>query len=99
MAAPSTDWKEVVADDEAARFARQSDQVRAAHKLTTARYGQGRFLHRKVLVGVRAEVEILADLPAEARFGARPARLEASPAPDRTAACRAGLFAADPMLA
>lgn len=70
MAAPSTDWKEVVADDEAARFARQSDQVRAAHKLTTARYGQGRFLHRKVLVGVRAEVEILADLPAEARFGA-----------------------------
>ena len=70
MAVASTDWAETIGGDEAEKFARQAETIRAAHRLTTARHGKGRFLHRKPLVAVAARLDVLPDLPSEARFGA-----------------------------
>jgi len=70
MAVASTDWAENIGADEPEKFARQAEAIRAAHRLTIARHGKGRFLHRKVLVGIDARFDVLPDLPPEARFGA-----------------------------
>jgi hypothetical protein len=70
MARASTDWAETIGADEADRFARQAELIRAAHRLTTARHGRGRFLHRKPLAGVTARLEVFPELPPETRFGA-----------------------------
>jgi hypothetical protein len=70
VAVASTDWAETIGPDETEKFARQTEAIRAAHQLTTARHGKGRFLHRKPIVGVAARLEVLPDLPPEARFGA-----------------------------
>jgi hypothetical protein len=70
MARASTDWAETIGADEVDKFGRQAELIRAAHRLTTARHGKGRFLHRKPLVGVTAQLEVFPDLPPEARFGA-----------------------------
>ncbi len=79
MNAPSTAWKEIIAPDEAERFARQSDLIRAAHAFKNAKYGKGRFLHRKPLLAARAKVEIFDNLPEPARAGLfeRPGEYEA----------------------
>jgi catalase len=69
MKSPSTDWKETVAADEAARFARQGEMIRAMHARTNERYGKGRFLHRKELVGARGTFEVYSDLPEHAAHG------------------------------
>jgi hypothetical protein len=63
---PASDWKEVIPEDEAARFQRHADllgsfQARQAH--------QGRGLHTKANLGVEATFEVLADIPADARIG------------------------------
>ncbi len=70
MTTASTDWAETIGSDESEKFARQAEAIRSAHRLTTARHGKGRFLHRKVLLGAAARLDVLPDLPAEARFGA-----------------------------
>lgn len=70
MGVATTDWVETIGADEADRFARQAEAIRAAHRLATARHGNGRFLHRKPLVGVAARLDVLPDLPPEACFGA-----------------------------
>jgi len=70
VTAASTDWSETIGSNEAEKFARQAEAIRAAHRLTTARHGKGRFLHRKALLGVAARLDVLPDLPPEARFGA-----------------------------
>lgn len=69
VAGASTDWAETIGADEAEKFMRQGEAIRAAHRLTNARHGKGRFLHRKPLVGVAARLDILPDLPSEACFG------------------------------
>ena len=69
MAGPSTDWAEDIGVDEAGKFERQAELIRAAHRLTSARNGKGRFLHRKPLLSATARFEVLPDLPPEARFG------------------------------
>lgn len=66
----SRDWVETIGPDEADKFARQADAVRAAHRLTTARHGRARFLHRHAVLGARARLDLRDDIPAEARFGA-----------------------------
>ena len=63
---PASDWKELIPDDEAARFQRHADllgtfQARHAHA--------GRGLHTKSNLGVEATFEVLADVPADARIG------------------------------
>lgn len=66
----SQDWAETIGIDEADKFARQAHSIRAAHQLTTARHGRGRFLHRHAVLGARARLDVRDDAPAEARFGA-----------------------------
>lgn len=69
MTAPSTDWKEVVGADEAARhagYARDFEQIQA---LKSAKYGKGRALHRKQQLGLQGSLEVLAELPEYARQG------------------------------
>jgi hypothetical protein len=48
-------------------------------KKKSARYGNGRAFHRKQVLGLRAELEVLGDLPAHARQGlfAKPGRYDA----------------------
>jgi len=79
MAAPSTEWRETVAPDEAARFAGYAERFVEMQKRKSAKYGKGRALHRKQLLALRASFEVLSDLPAYARHGlfARPSRYEA----------------------
>lgn len=75
MAAPSTEWKEQIAADEAGRhagYARDFEQIQA---LKSAKYGKGRALHRKQQLGLQGSFEVLSDIPEHARHGlfARPA--------------------------
>ena len=69
MSLPSTAWRERIDSDEEARFARQGERLAAMHVATSARYGPGRLLHRKPVLGAQATFEILPDLPAEAAHG------------------------------
>ena len=69
MAAPSTEWRESVAADEAARFAGYAERFVEMQKRKSAKYGNGRALHRKQLLALHATFEVLPDLPAHARHG------------------------------
>jgi hypothetical protein len=69
MKAPSTGWKERVAPDEEQRFAELAAQLRDVQASKSARYGEGRVLHRKPVLALRAKLEVLPDLPEHARHG------------------------------
>ena len=64
---PSTDWRERIAPDEEARFARQAEKLAPVHAAMSARYGAGRLLHRKPLLAARGTLEILDGLLGEIR--------------------------------
>lgn len=66
---PSTNWKEVVAPDEAARHAAAAQGVAEMQRRKNARFGSGRALHRKGLLVTTGELEIVPDLPPHARQG------------------------------
>ena len=66
---PSTNWRESIAPDEEARFARQAQKLAPAHAALSARYGAGRLLHRKPVLAARGTFEILDGLPDYARHG------------------------------
>jgi hypothetical protein len=76
---PSTDWREQVAPDEAERFERYARDFTAMQERKSRKYGNGRALHRKQLLGLQAVFEVLPDLPAPARYGlfATPGRHDA----------------------
>jgi hypothetical protein len=99
----STEWKEVVAADEAQRFADYGLQFAALQARKSKKYGTGRALHRKQLSAAQGELEVLPDLPAFARHGifAKPGRFEVrlrlsnggmDRAPDRTPDIRGFAF-------
>lgn len=69
MNAPSTDWQERVAPDEAARFQDYAQQFQAMQRAKSARFGPGRALHRKQILGLAARLQVLPDLPGPARHG------------------------------
>jgi hypothetical protein len=69
MAQPSTGWKEDVAPDEAERFARYAEAFAAMQRDRSARFGPGRALHRKQVLGVAGRLEVLDGLPGHARHG------------------------------
>jgi hypothetical protein len=69
MGEPSTAWREQIDPDEDARFARQAVRLKAIHTAKSARYGQGRLLHRKPVLAARGSLEVLPDLPPYARQG------------------------------
>jgi hypothetical protein len=76
---PSTEWRENVAADEAERFERHAEMLHDLQRRHDARGGKGRALHRKAHLGAEATLEVLGDLPAEARAGlfARPGTFRA----------------------
>ncbi len=65
--APASDWKEIIPADEAARFERHAATLGALQKKNAKGGDLGRALHVKGNIGVEAELEVLPDLPAEAR--------------------------------
>lgn len=66
---PATDWKEVVLDDEAARFERHAETLAALQKQRANGGDLDRALHAKPNLGVEAELEVLDGIAAEAKQG------------------------------
>jgi hypothetical protein len=69
MAQPSTGWQEKVAPDEAERFARYASAFAGLQRRKSERFGPGRALHRKQVLGVAGRLEVLDGLPGHARHG------------------------------
>lgn len=67
--APSTDWKEKVSSGEEARYAGYATQFSEIQARKSARWGNGRTLHRKQLTAAQGTLEVLDGLPAFARYG------------------------------
>ncbi|MDE2594277.1 MAG: catalase [Burkholderiales bacterium] len=76
---PSTQWRERMDADEAQRHTLQAQQFAQLQAERNARFGPGRALHRKQVLGVAATLEVPGGLPDHARHGlfAYPARLDA----------------------
>ncbi|HEV8690071.1 MAG TPA: catalase [Ideonella sp.] len=68
-AAPGTDWRERIQPDEAARHAREAEALAAMQHAQSARFGNGRALHRKPLIALRAVLSVPQGLPEPARHG------------------------------
>jgi hypothetical protein len=66
---PSTEWKERVAPDEEARYARYAEQFTELQARTSAKTGTGRALHRRQVFSFPASLEVLGQLPEHARQG------------------------------
>ncbi len=79
MGTPSSNWQEHIPPDEEAGFQARVERFRAAQESRSIRYGKGRALHRKQILGAPATFEVLADIPAHASQGvfAKPATHEA----------------------
>jgi hypothetical protein len=69
MAQPSTSWQERVAPDEAERFARYAAEFAEMQRRKSERFGPGRALHRKQVLGIAARFDVLPGLPEHARHG------------------------------
>lgn len=66
---PSTQWRERVEPDEERRFAAYADQFAALQKQKSARFGNGRALHRKQITAAVGELNVLPGLPEFAAQG------------------------------
>ncbi len=75
---PSTEWKEVVPDDEAAKFERHAAVISEIQR-KRSKGTPSRALHAKGNLGAEAEFEVLATVPADAKVGmfAEPAKYRA----------------------
>jgi len=76
MKQPSTEWRERIAPDEEARFARGVKVISELQRSRSAKFGRGRGLHRKQLLAASGTLDVLDGLPDHARHGlfARPGR-------------------------
>lgn len=76
MKQPSKDWHERIAVDEEATLARIARVITNLQSSRSTRFGPGRALHRKQILGARGTFEVYDGLPAHARHGvfARPGR-------------------------
>lgn len=74
----SKDWKEHITPDEAEVFEGFRRVMRGIQDTNSAQQGKGRGLHRKGILSLPAEFEVLDGLPAHARHGlfAKPERYE-----------------------
>jgi hypothetical protein len=79
MSAPRTDWQERVEPGEATRHADAATRMAAMQRAKSARFGNGRALHRKPLLALRATLVVADKLPFHARQG-----LFAAPGPHET---------------
>jgi hypothetical protein len=66
---PATDWNEEIPDDEAARFERYATMFGEMQKGRAHGGSADRALHAKSNLGVEAELEVLGDVPADAKLG------------------------------
>lgn len=66
---PSTQWRENIAADEDDRYAGYASRFVAIQQRKSQRWGPGRTLHRKQLIGAHGSLEVLDGLPAFARHG------------------------------
>jgi catalase len=64
-----TDWRELIRPEEAARHAAAAESFAAMQRAKSARFGEGRALHRKPLLALRATLKVPARLPEPARHG------------------------------
>jgi len=69
MTAPSTTWQERIAPDEAARHAQAAEAFAGMQRAKSARFGNGRALHRKGLLALHATLRVHDGLPAHAAQG------------------------------
>lgn len=69
MASPSTQWQERIAADETERHAAYARDFAQIQARKSAKFGKGRTLHRKQLLGLEGSFAVLADLPGHARHG------------------------------
>ena len=69
MTTPSTTWQEKPAADEAARHQADARRMVALQQARSKIDGNGRALHRKQLIALRATLRVLEGLPAHARHG------------------------------
>ncbi|TGJ98441.1 catalase [Leptospira langatensis] len=74
----SKNWKEDIAANEEERYAGYVKKFQAIQKVNSAKFGKGRTLHRKQLLGIKAQLEVLSDLPEHAKQGlfSKPGRYE-----------------------
>ena len=69
MSPDSTRWAEHVGPDEAQRHAEAATRLVAVQKAKSAQFGNGRALHRKPIVALKATLRVLDGLPGRARHG------------------------------
>lgn len=76
---PSRSWGERIDVDEAQRFARYSELFTQMQRAQSQRFGTGRALHRRQLLALQGQFEVLGELPAHASYGlfARPSTYDA----------------------
>jgi hypothetical protein len=79
VAVPSSNWKETLLPEEAHLHADHLLAFEEIRKIKDAKYGKGRQLHRKGLLGLYGRFEVLSGLPDYAKFGlfAAPATYDA----------------------
>lgn len=69
MDVPSTDWKERIAPDEAQRHAADAAELTRLQMAGSQKFGTGRALHRKQIIGLKATLRVHENLPAHASHG------------------------------
>ncbi|MBL8022288.1 MAG: catalase [Leptospirales bacterium] len=69
MKQPSTEWREIIAPDEETRYKGYVEFFKQLQEKKSKQYGNGRTLHRKQLLALSAELEILGNLPDYAKHG------------------------------
>lgn len=69
MSTPGTTWRETPSADEAARHQADARRLVALQQARSKIDGNGRALHRKQLIALRATLRVLEGLPAHARHG------------------------------
>ena len=63
MKQPSKEWREQIAPDEAAHHVRVAKVIGDLQRARSRKFGQGRALHRKQLLGATGTLEVLDGLP------------------------------------
>ncbi|GBF51709.1 catalase domain protein [Leptospira ryugenii] len=69
MKQASKEWKETPLPQEESIFQKYSEPFKQLQERKNAQYGKGRGLHRKQLLAIKAEFEVLKEIPKEAKFG------------------------------
>lgn len=69
MKQPSTEWREIIAPNEETRYKEYVEIFKQIQAKKSKQYGNGRALHRKQLLALSAELEILGNIPDYAKHG------------------------------